>query len=117
MIMARQWTTAFVVLFGLLALASSSPLYEEYESFANEEEAAFQEEVARAFEEEDVRVYDESEAQLPTRPKKDKKSAYPSWYGQLAPAPVFYTPSEDELMSQLQETRVSLNFNLLISFL
>jgi hypothetical protein len=84
MIMARQWTTAFVVLFGLLALASSSPLYEEYESFANEEEAAFEEEVARAFEEEDVRVYDES---------------------------------EDDVMSQLQETRVSLNFNLLISFL
>ena len=84
MIMARQWTTAFVVLFGLLALASSSPLYEEYESFANEEEAAFEEEVARAFEEEAVRAYDES---------------------------------EDDVMSQLQETRVSLNFNLLISFL
>jgi hypothetical protein len=82
--MARQWTTAFVVLFGLLALASSSPLYEEYESFANEEEAAFEEEVARAFEEEAVRAYDES---------------------------------EDDVMSQLQETRVSLNFNLLISFL
>jgi hypothetical protein len=76
--MARQWTTAFVVLLGLLALASSSPLYEEYESFANEEE------VARAFEEEAVRAYDES---------------------------------EDDVMSQLQETRVSLNFNLLISFL
>jgi hypothetical protein len=82
--MARQWTTAFVVLLGLLALASSSPLYEEYESFANEEEAAFEEEVARAFEEEAVRAYDES---------------------------------EDDVMSQLQETRVSLNFNLLISFL
>ncbi len=80
--MARQSTVALVVLFGLLALASSSPLFEDGESFANDEEAAFEEEVARALEEEAeeaVRAYDEAEA-------------------------------EDELMSQLQETRVSLNF-------
>lgn len=92
MIMARQWTTAFVVLFGLLALASSSPLYEEYESFANEEEAAFQEEVARAFEDEVARAFEEEAVRA-------------------------YDESEDDVMSQLQETRVSLNFNLLISFL
>ncbi len=80
--MARQSTVALVVLFGLLALASSSPLFEDGESFANDEEAAFEEEVARTLEEEAeeaVRAYDEAEA-------------------------------EDELMSQLQETRVSLNF-------
>lgn len=82
--MARQSTIAFVVLFGLLALASSSPLFEEDESFANEEEAAFEEEVARAFEEEVARAFEEEAVRA-------------------------YDETEDELMSQLQETRVSLN--------
>ena len=84
--MARKLTIVLVVLLGLLALGSSSPLFEDGRSFADDEEAAeaFQEEAARYFEEEEARAFEEKVARA-------------------------YEKTVEEL-SQLQETRVSLNF-------
>jgi hypothetical protein len=74
--MTRKLTIALVVLFGLLALGSSRPSFEDDESIGSGEEAeeAFDEEEARIFQDQVARAYHEVQA---------------------------------EMMSQLQETRVS----------